>query len=178
MSYIKLIDIQKCHTFFCFSCIGVTMTKNKNATYKSEPRNQRVSARVTQDTKATIEANNMSYGDALEMLAGILKNEKSVRQYEYDSLKYENEMLKSRIKANENRMLEIKNQMSDIDLFNPDNPVLSRLVANHRDNIEKDYNGNIEKYFNSKMSLLKNQCRRAGINSDDVVDALNEIYSS
>ena len=64
---------------------------------KRETRQKRVSARVSEDTDNTIKANGLSYGDALEIVANMLKNEKSLLEYEYNKLKSENKTYENTI---------------------------------------------------------------------------------
>ena len=146
-------------------------------TNKKEKKDIRVSARITKSTESTLKKNNINPSKALEMLAGMIENEKSIRRYEYDKLKYENEVLTHQIKTNKQRMEELKKEMSDIDDYDPDNPQLSQMLANIVPIIKDNYEGDVIKYLNSNKGNLERKCKRWSLDVNDVIEALNQRFN-
>ncbi len=147
---------------------------------KRETRQKRVSARVSEDTDNTIKANGLSYGDALEIVANMLKNEKSLLEYEYNKLKSENKTYENIIKANERRMKEIESEISKCDGFDLENPTLSREIINHTEIFEKEKAkyGTIEEYINLKQRTIRQRCQMFGLSKQELENKLIERYQS
>ena len=145
-----------------------------------DKREKRVSARISEDTENTIKANGLSYGDALEIVANMLKNEKSLLEYEYNKLKSENKTYENMIKANERRMADIEAEISKCDGFDLNNPNLSREIQNHTEMFEKqrDKYGSIQEYIALKQKQIRQRCQMFGLSKQELEQKLIERYES
>lgn len=145
---------------------------------KGNIRNERISARISRETKDVIQSNNLSYGDALEIVANMLQNEKSLMEYEYNKLKSENATLMNMIKANEQRMKEIEDNIGDCDGYDLNKPSLSREVQNHIERFEKERSryGSIDEYIALNDKLIKRRCQQLGLSNAEFKSTLKERY--
>ena len=145
-----------------------------------DKREKRVSARISTDTEDTIKSNGLSYGDALEIVANMLKNEKSLLEYEYNKLKSENKTYENLIKANKKRMNEIESEIAQADGFDLDNPTLSREIMNHIELFEKEKAnyGSIEQYISLRQKTIRQRCQMFGLSKQELENKLIERYHS
>ena len=147
---------------------------------KRDIRQKRISARITEDTENTIKSNGLSYGDALEIVANMLKNEKSLLEYEYNKLKSENKTYENMIKANERRMKEIESEISQFNGYDLDNPTMSREIQNHIELFEnnKATYGTINEYIVLRQKTIRQRCQMFGLSKQELETKLIERYTS